>query len=85
MPALTAGAICKFDLSLFFSRLIASEATTGRNQTFLDSLAANQDLGAIRGIDAALKLHDLDALVLPATGKSTTPAGMSPHRLQARF
>ncbi|PPQ68947.1 hypothetical protein CVT26_001818 [Gymnopilus dilepis] len=59
------------------SRLIASEATTGRNQTFLDSLAANQDLGAIRGIDAALKLHDLDALVLPATGKSTTPAAIA--------
>ena len=60
---------------LVLSRLIASEATAGRNQDFLDSLAADKDLGATRGIDAALKAYDLDALVLPAIGKSTTPAG----------
>ncbi|PPQ74261.1 hypothetical protein CVT26_004453 [Gymnopilus dilepis] len=59
------------------TRLIASEATAGRNQDFLDSLAADKDLGATRGIDAALKAYDLDALVLPAIGKSTTPAGKS--------
>lgn len=59
-------------------RLIDSQATTGRNTTFFESLAINKEFGATRGIDAALKAHKLDALVLPSTGKSTTPAGTYP-------
>ena len=59
------------------SSLIKSETTTGRNSTFFDALASNKELGATRGIDAALKTNNLDALVLPAPGLvSTGPAGM---------
>ena len=64
------------------SSLIKSEATTGRNSTFFEALASNIELGATRGIDAALKTNNLDALVLPAHwqahGLATTrPAGMA--------
>lgn len=52
-----------------------SEATEGFNSTFFAALASNHELGGFRGIDAALKLHNLDALVLPAPGFTTTPAG----------
>jgi hypothetical protein len=55
--------------------LIESEATVGRNATFFQSLAFNKDLGATRGIDFVLKAHNLDAIVLPALGLTTTPAG----------
>jgi amidase len=56
--------------------LIESEATTGRNSTFFQSLAFDKELGATQGIDAALRANHLDALVLPATGLTTVPAGM---------
>jgi hypothetical protein len=56
--------------------LIASEATTGRNSTFFQSLAFDKELGATQGIDAALRANHLDALVLPAAGLTTVPAGM---------
>ncbi|KAF8800154.1 amidase signature enzyme [Phlegmacium glaucopus] len=59
------------------SILIESEATTGRNSTFFESLAFDKDLGATRGIDAALKAHRLDALVLPAPGFTTVPAAIA--------
>lgn len=58
---------------------IAAQATTGRNASFFQSLAFNKDLGATRGIDAALKEHNLDALVLPAAGRTTVPAGVQIH------
>lgn len=45
------------------------------NSTYYALLATNKDLGATRGIDAALKAHNLDALVLPAPGFTTVPAG----------
>ena len=48
------------------SRLIASEATTGRDQTYFNALAADIALGRSRGIDAAIQMHNLDALVLPS-------------------
>ncbi|KAF9474840.1 amidase signature enzyme [Pholiota conissans] len=59
------------------SELIASEATTGRNATFFQSLAFDKELGATRGIDAVLKEHRLDALVLPAPGFTTVPAAIA--------
>ena len=59
------------------SRLIESEATTGFNAAYFAALAADKDLGATRGIDAALKAHNLDALILPAPGFTTVPAGES--------
>ncbi|KAG6834255.1 hypothetical protein H0H93_010854, partial [Arthromyces matolae] len=56
------------------SILKRSEATPGRDAAFFESLALNHDLGATRGIDAALQKHDLDALVLPSDGLTPTPA-----------
>ncbi|KAG6906714.1 hypothetical protein DXG01_012457 [Tephrocybe rancida] len=56
------------------STLIESEATTGFDAAYFDSLAADRQLGGSRGIDAALQAHRLDALVLPADGFTTTPA-----------
>jgi hypothetical protein len=66
----------KFHLALI--SLIESEAAE-MNQTYFQALAFDKDLGATRGIDAALKEHNLDALVLPAPGFTTTPAGMEPR------
>lgn len=57
--------------------LIESEATTGMNSTFFQSLAFDKELGATRGIDAALKQFNLDALVLPAPGFTTVPAAIA--------
>ncbi|KDQ59508.1 hypothetical protein JAAARDRAFT_126672 [Jaapia argillacea MUCL 33604] len=56
------------------SILIESEATTGFNSTYYQALAFDKDLGATRGIDAALSMYGLDALVLPAGGYTTVPA-----------
>ena len=55
--------------------MIASEKTNGFDQGFFDALAFDVDLGATRGIDAALKAHNLDALILPAPGFTTGPPG----------
>lgn len=46
--------------------LVAAESTTGMNSAYFSALAFNKELGATRGIDAALKEHKLDALILPA-------------------
>ncbi|KAF7800231.1 hypothetical protein EIP86_011478 [Pleurotus ostreatoroseus] len=59
------------------SELIESEATTGRNASFFEALAFDKELGATQGIDAALKAHNLDALVLPAPGLTTVPAAIA--------
>ena len=60
------------------SSLIKSETTTGRNSTFYEALASNKELGATGGIDAALKTHNLDALVLPVPGEvASVPAGIA--------
>jgi amidase len=60
------------------SSLIRSEVTRGRNSTFFEALASSKELGATRGIDAALKTYNLDALVLPVPGLvATIPAGMA--------
>ena len=56
-------------------RLIESEVTTGFNATYFQALAFDKDLGATRGIDAVLREHNLDALILPAPGFTTVPAG----------
>ncbi|KAH7881680.1 amidase signature enzyme [Phlebopus sp. FC_14] len=59
------------------SILIESEATTGFNSSYYDSLAFDKELGATRGIDAALEMWTLDALVLPAPGYTTVPAAIA--------
>ncbi|KAI0773006.1 amidase signature enzyme [Trametes elegans] len=47
------------------SKLIAAEKTT-EDQTYLDALGTDKDLGATCGIDATLKQFNLDALILPS-------------------
>jgi amidase len=60
---------------LLMYRLIQCDATNGRDEAYGKALARNLEVGATRGIDAALKKYNLDALVLPADGTST-PAGL---------
>lgn len=55
------------------------------NSTYFDALAFNKELGGTRGIDAALKEHNLDALVLPAQGFTTVPAGKQTSHKHSRF
>lgn len=57
-------------------RLIASEATNGFDAAYFAALAADHDLGSTRGIDFVLKKFNLDALVLPAPGFTSVPAGI---------
>jgi amidase len=59
------------------SILIESQATTGFNASYYQSLAFDKELGATYGIDAALKTYALDALVLPAPGYTTVPAAIA--------
>lgn len=66
-----------YDTLTLWTRLIESEATSGMNSTYFQSLAFDKDLGATRGIDAALKMFNLDALILPAPGFTTVPAAIA--------
>lgn len=61
------------DQSIF----LRARSIEGMNSTYYALLATNKDLGATRGIDAALKAHNLDALVLPAPGFTTVPADIA--------
>lgn len=55
--------------------LIGCETTTGFNPSYYRALAFDKELGATYGIDAALEMYSLDALVLPAPGCTSIPAG----------
>ncbi|THU98504.1 amidase signature enzyme [Dendrothele bispora CBS 962.96] len=55
---------------------IRSEGTNGRDKAYGKALAQNLEAGATRGIDAALKEHNLDALVLPSE-ETHTPAALA--------
>ncbi|EIW53237.1 amidase signature enzyme [Trametes versicolor FP-101664 SS1] len=59
------------------SVFITADNTT-IDQAFYDALAADLDLGATRGIDAALKAFELDALILP-TNIASTPSAIAGH------
>ncbi|KAJ3819994.1 amidase signature enzyme [Lentinula raphanica] len=59
------------------SQFIDSEATTGYTDAYFQSLTYDYELGGAQGIDAALEMFDLDALVLPAQGISATPAAIA--------
>lgn len=49
--------------------------TTGRDSpAYKAARAADLDIGATRGIDAALDLYGLDALLVPSEGNATSPA-----------
>ncbi|KAF8575673.1 amidase signature enzyme [Ramaria rubella] len=58
------------------SQFITSEATTV-DDAFFAALAADKDLGQTRGIDAALKEFNLDALLLPTDGFTSGPAAIA--------
>ncbi|KAJ7026769.1 amidase signature enzyme [Mycena alexandri] len=60
----------------FEDQFIASEATDGFDAAYFAALAADHDLGSTRGIDFVLKKFNLDALVLPAPGFTTSPAAV---------
>lgn len=57
-------------------RFIQAEATNGFDAEYFAALTADRDLGSTRGIDFVLKKFNLDALVLPAPGFTTSPAGI---------
>ncbi|KAF8734576.1 Amidase, partial [Rhizoctonia solani] len=59
------------------SGLILCEATLGYNSTYHEALRQNYLIGRDRGIDAALKDNNLDALLLPSDGHTTRPAAMA--------
>ncbi|ELU41363.1 glutamyl-tRNA(Gln) amidotransferase subunit A [Rhizoctonia solani AG-1 IA] len=60
------------------SGLILCEATLGYNSTYHEALRQNYLIGRDRGIDAALKDNNLDALLLPSDGEtSVVPAAMA--------
>lgn len=64
-----------FHSDIVFSRLISAESRNGKDETYLSALADIHDAGRTRGIDAALKEYNLDALVLPTIGFVSTAAG----------
>ncbi|CAE6442977.1 unnamed protein product [Rhizoctonia solani] len=53
---------------------IDAEATSGYNSTYYNALRENYELGRQRGIDDALRSYNLDALLLPSNGYTTTPS-----------
>ncbi|KAF7366274.1 Amidase signature enzyme [Mycena sanguinolenta] len=57
------------------SQFIQAEATNGFDAEFFAALAADHELGSSQGIDFVLQKFNLDALVLPAPGFTTSPAG----------
>ncbi|KAL4260838.1 Amidase signature (AS) superfamily protein [Pleurotus pulmonarius] len=58
--------------------LIRSEGTSGFDDAFYEALAFDEELGRTRGIDATLKAHQLDALVLPSVRFTiTSPAAIA--------
>ncbi|KAG6847917.1 hypothetical protein H0H93_004893 [Arthromyces matolae] len=59
------------------SILIESEATNGFTPAYFTSLNDDRELGGSGGIDAALRMHKLDALVLPSDGLTTVPAAIA--------
>ncbi|KAF8531873.1 amidase signature enzyme [Gautieria morchelliformis] len=58
------------------SQFIISEATEV-NASYFEALAADEDLGRTRGIDGALQKFNLDALLLPTDGFTSTPAAIA--------
>ncbi|KAJ7914560.1 amidase signature domain-containing protein [Mycena leptocephala] len=58
------------------SRFIQAEATNGFDAEYFAALTADHDLGSKQGINFVLKKFNLDALVLPAPGLTTSPAAV---------
>ncbi|KAJ7888711.1 amidase signature enzyme [Mycena leptocephala] len=58
------------------SEFVQAEATNGFDAEYFATLARNYDIGSTRGIDFVLKKFNLDAIVLPSHGFTTTPAAI---------
>ncbi|KAJ7718054.1 amidase signature enzyme [Mycena metata] len=58
------------------SEFVQAEATNGFDAEYIATLARNYDIGSTRGIDFVLKKFNLDAIVLPSHGFTTTPAAI---------
>ncbi|KAF7371511.1 Amidase signature enzyme [Mycena venus] len=58
------------------SQFIQAEATNGFDAEYFAALTADHDLGSTQGINFVLKKFNLDALVLPAPGFTTSPAAV---------
>jgi amidase len=56
---------------------VAENTTDLQDPIYIDALAADYDLGRIRGIDATLKKYNLDALIAPSEGYTTAPAAIA--------
>ncbi|CAE6470951.1 unnamed protein product [Rhizoctonia solani] len=54
-----------------------AESTSGYDSTYYDALRTNLALTREQGIDAVLKSHNLDALVLPSDGLIITPVAIA--------
>lgn len=67
------------DGMLNLNRFLVSQNTT-RDKAYFDAVAESKELGRTKGIDAALKLFKLDALVLP-TDFAATPAAIAGYPL----
>ncbi|EUC56850.1 glutamyl-tRNA amidotransferase subunit A [Rhizoctonia solani AG-3 Rhs1AP] len=59
------------------SAMLLAESTEGYNTTYHKVLRQNHILARDRGIDAALKTHRLDALLLPSNLNTTSPAAIA--------
>jgi amidase len=61
-----------------FNRFIAAQNTTNlQDLIYTNAVVANRDLGGIRGIDATLKKYNLEALIAPSEGITSTPAAIA--------
>ncbi|KAG8716486.1 hypothetical protein FRC08_009425 [Ceratobasidium sp. 394] len=59
------------------SMFIEAESTSGYNSTYYSALHSKYAAGREQGIDAALKTHDLDALLLPTNGFTSSIAAIA--------
>ena len=67
------------DIHLHICRFLTSENSTA-DQAYFAAIVANRELGGKHGIDATLRAHTLDALLLPALVASM-PAAIAGYPL----
>ncbi|QRV89003.1 amidase [Ceratobasidium sp. AG-Ba] len=56
---------------------LVAQSTSGYNSQYYTALRHNYHISRTRGIDAALVTYELDALILPSNGPTTTPAAFA--------
>ena len=61
-----------------FDRFIGAQNTTDlQDPTYINAVKSDVDLGVIRGIDATLRQYNLDALIAPSEGYTSSPAAIA--------